>query len=168
MTDDNDDSRREGPTFADLLDDAFEATERVVDDIRKGIEDADEDHPTEPADPIERMRRQVKRMEDWMKHESQRPIPNDPVSVRIEDELDTIREEQGKEPSGSADARRHHGEQWSGPPADVRFCSHCGTDLSASDTAWHQDELLDRYRASFKCPECGYRGEVIRHSVPDE
>lgn len=51
------------------------------------------------------------------------------------------------------------------PPADARFCPSCGEALSPDHTGFVADRLLNVYRAPFACPNCGYRGEVIRHDI---
>lgn len=48
------------------------------------------------------------------------------------------------------------------PPKDARFCPSCGEELPLKAVRFYSDTLLDRYRAVFMCPDCGYDGEVIR------
>jgi len=53
-------------------------------------------------------------------------------------------------------------ETTNGLPADARYCPSCGAELDP-DAVWLVgDHLLNRYRASFACGACNYRGEIIR------
>lgn len=47
-------------------------------------------------------------------------------------------------------------------PIDAKYCPSCGESLPLQSVQIYADNLLNRYRASFRCPECGYAGEVIR------
>lgn len=47
-------------------------------------------------------------------------------------------------------------------PTDARFCPSCGDPLPPGAATLYGDDTLNRYRATFSCPGCGYAGEVIR------
>lgn len=86
MTDknDTDDGFEEPPTtFIGILEKSLEGVEGFLDEIHEGIEQADEDHPLDPADPIERIR---DRLED---------ADGDAVVIDVEKELETLREAAG-------------------------------------------------------------------------
>ena len=52
-----------------------------------------------------------------------------------------------------------------GPPynPDVQNCCHCGDPITGEQRHFKEDLVLNRYRTEFKCPSCGYHGEVFRH-----
>lgn len=50
--------------------------------------------------------------------------------------------------------------------SDAHYCPDCGAEIPETyRNGMVLDELVDRYRSPFQCPECGYRGEVIRHRI---
>lgn len=46
---------------------------------------------------------------------------------------------------------------------DVAFCSACGESITRQQRHFREDLILNRYRTEFKCPACGFHGEVFRH-----
>lgn len=146
--DPTDDDSPEPTDFIGLFKEMNRAFEQAADEIMEGIEKADRE-------------RRAKRSPMEKAAEAARDTV-DSVRISIEDELDTIREEQGVE---AQDDSEDEAEDDADSPVDARYCSSCGEPLSVRDTEMHEDLILDRYRTAFRCPSCGYTGEVIRHSA---
>lgn len=47
---------------------------------------------------------------------------------------------------------------------DVQYCPHCGESITQRDRRFFEDLVLNRYRTEFRCPACGYKGDVFRHN----
>lgn len=159
MTDESNPDDPAEPTFGDLLDDLVEIGEEAIEDIRQGIEDADRDHPLEPESPFERIQRRMERLREQARESSARDADEDEqedeVEFDLEDELEV-----------ETEPEFIFGEDgWDSPPADARYCPHCAEPLAGHNVHFIADELLGRYRAQFRCPDCRYHGEVIRHDV---
>lgn len=51
---------------------------------------------------------------------------------------------------------------------DAEYCPSCGEVLFNENREFHDDWMLNAYRTKFRCPHCGFSGEVIRHSHSED
>lgn len=152
MTDDNSDDDRPESPIAEIFKEMEKTFERAADDILDGLEQADRERRAKRS-PMEKAAEAAKDTAEE-------------IRINIEDELDTIREEQGKNIEDKAeDEAATEDVPPASPPADAQYCPSCGTGLTGDDVEFTEDLLLNRYRMPMRCRSCGFTGEVVRYDL---